>query len=436
MPVYNINVFNRGGHWPPRLINNTWGEYHRYSQGDYVGLTDLKEPRLTPNLFRFIENFWAEAVVSEPPVIEYEGGTQGVADIINKIGTRLPTTMRQIVRHMIRYGVGVFYNRIAYQPQVIDPRFWFPVTQPQYVEQTGVDVVAYPYATDPLRPIHDRLHVAVNESGGAEIREHLLEGATIGRVLSSETAISGDPATVPVTEDGSLFGESDFVDIIPYVAELQRRGTGISEALDAHARPHIALPDAAFDVQNNGTPAPILDEDGSMIPFPEGSALPAYVTWDAKFEAHSGAMTDADLRVLRMARISPVLVNQWERTGQLASGAALRRMAVPTVQRIRVIRAVLSLAAADTIAGNAAMLETPIQVDPEKIKFTWPVPLGTGITDDAEAIIELVQAGLLDRNAAIRLLNHVSGDEAERIMQKYLENEAGLEEIESHGLGA
>ena len=128
----------------------------------------------------------------------------------------------------------------------------------------------------------------------------------------------------PVTEDGSLFGESDFVDIIEYVAELQRRGTGISEALDAHARPHMAVPEAALEVRNNGTISLELDEQGSFIPFPEGSALPElYFSWDAKFEAHSAAMTDADLRVLRMSRISPVLVNQWERTGQLASGAAL-----------------------------------------------------------------------------------------------------------------
>ena len=126
MSVFDVKVFNQGGKWPPRLINNTWGEYHRYSQGDFKGLTDLKEFRLTPNLFRFVENFWAEAVVSEPPVIEYEGATQGISDIITKIGKHLPTTMRQVVRHMVRYGVGVFYNRTPYQPQVIDPRWWFP----------------------------------------------------------------------------------------------------------------------------------------------------------------------------------------------------------------------------------------------------------------------------------------------------------------------
>lgn len=434
MSVFDVKVFNEGGRWPPRILNNEYNKFYQYSQGNFAGLTDLKEPRLTPNYFRFIERFWAEAVVSEPPILEYEGGTQGISDIIMKIGKRLPTALRGVVRHMIRYGTGVFYSRIPYQIQVIDPRWFFPVTQPQYVEQTGLDIVSYPYAEDPIRPINNRLHVAINQAGQAEIREHVLDGSNIGRELSSSVETSGNPAVVPVTEDGSLFGESDFPDIINYVGELQRRGTGISTALDAHARPHMAVPEAALQTSNNGAIQLELDAEGSFIPFPEGSALPDYISWDAKFEAHSAAMTDADLRILRMSRISPVLVNQWERTGQLASGAALRRMAVVTVQRIRVIRAVLSIATAEAIAGNAAMLDTPIELDPDKIKLIWAVPLGTGITDDSEAIIQLVQAGLLERSAAVRLLNNVSSAEAERVMTKYLEDQQALTDAE--GLGA
>lgn len=434
MSVFDVSAFNKGERWPPRLENDTLGQYHAYSSGNFAGLTELPEPRLTPNIFRFLENFWSEAALSDPPVVEVESAASGVSDLVLRINKNMPAALRMAVKYMIRYGSGFLLNRLAYYPQAVDSRWVFPIVQPQYQELTGTNVIAYGYTTDPLNAVSDRLHVEIHTDGMAEVSERELEGTTIGGTLETSNVVSGDPAIVVLSEDGTLFGRSDFIDMIPFVAELQRRGSAISKALDAHASPHLALPEDTLDVDNNGIAKLNLDVEGSYITYPADSRLPAYVTWSPEFESHQKAAEDADLRILRMARIAPILVNAWQNTGGIASGAALRRLAIPTIQRLRVIREQLSRVIAQTIAGNAKMLATPVTIEEHKIKVNWPLPLSTGAQDEAEAFALLVEHGLLDRQAAVRLINSVSEKEAQRITSKWLEDQGSIADLERPGV--
>ena len=434
MPIFNTDVFQEGKPWPPRALNAELDKYYKYSRGQFAGLSELAEPRITFNAFRWIENFWADAIASESPIIEYEKASDGERDLVREIQSDLTPVIRVVTRHLIRYGTGCFLNRLPNSPQACDPRYWFPVTRPAYAEQGDVSIVAYPYTTNELNPLPDRLHVAEYTGGVVEIRERILQGSTIGRVVELSRETCGDPAVIAVTEDGSLFGQSDFPDILPFVAELQRRFTGISRALDQHQNPHLAVPVDALNTDNAGNETIDLSEEGQYIPFPVESALPKYISWQPDFSAQNAAIEEADLRILRLARISPVLVHLQEKTGQLASGSALRRLSVPTVLRIRVIRSVLDKGIASTIAGNAAMLSTPTVLDPERVKVTWPEPLGTGLVDEAEHISTLVESGLLSRNTAVRMVNHVSEEGAEEINDQYLEEIEKMSEAEGIGI--
>ena len=95
----------------------------------------------------------------------------------------------------------------------------------------------------------------------------------------------------------------------------------------------------------------------------------------------------------------------------IPSGAALRRMAIPTVNRIRSMRASLTDGIRFTIAGQADLIAASggerYVVDPDKISLRWPPELSAGLGDEAEAITMLVQAGLLERETAIQMISDV-----------------------------
>ena len=159
----------------------------------------------------------------------------------------------------------------------------------------------------------------------------------------------------------------------------------------------------------------MIDARGMAIPVPDGSDPPSYVQWDAKYEAQHEAMRRAFRRIMQASSISPVLVDSERTTDNIPSGAALRRMAIPTVNRIRSIRGILTTGIKMTIAGQVELIaaggEERFTVDPDKISIRWPPELSAGMGDEAEAITMLVQAGLLDamgRVVALRVYLYVS----------------------------
>ena len=417
MALVDGSDIRTGQQFPPKYrtqLNGQMARYRAFSEGRFSGLSDLTAPRLTPNVFRFIMDFWKDAVVGDAPIVDYDGGDPQ-RRLVERLTKHIGATARSVVQDMIRYGTGVFYNRLPYEIQSLDPQWWFPVVAAQYGEPTGLDIVAYPYATGPDNT-NNRLHVAINTGGVADVREYRLSGLTIGDLLAATEVPVGQPALVGVTENGQLFGASDYDDILPYVVELHRRESGLSLALDRHVNPHLAVPESVMKVDVAGNPSIDLSESGNVMPVGDGEIVPQYVSWEARFEAQSAAIDRADKRILRASRISSVLVRPDEQTGAIASGAALRRMSVPTVQRIKVIRNALSTAIATAMAGNSQMVGGGFQLDPDKILITWPAALGTGITDEHEAIRSLVEAGILEREAAVQLVNRVSRREAERIV--------------------
>ena len=109
------------------------------------------------------------------------------------------------------------------------------------------------------------------------------------------------------------------------------------------------------------------------------------------------------------------------REAKLGTGLGARRVAIPTVNRIRSIRSSLTDAIKSTLAGQAELIASAggevYTVDPDKISLRWPPELSAGMGDEAEAIITLVEAGLLERETAIQMVSKVRRSEAEDIAQ-------------------
>ena len=406
-PAESFDAFLPAQQFPPERDRNRitqFDRWYRWSQRSYVGL-DPSNPqtpqlqfdvdgrrqvrRLSPNLFRFIMEFWSDAVAVDAPVVEYEGGGRQ-QDFLDRILPSLMRASRLVVGDMVRYGCGVLWARHALMPEALDPRFWFPV-RPAYDEHERLgEVVALPFASRANGNL-DRLTVyRYPEEGGATRQVFGLEGLTIGGQQGPEEQVAESAAglVTAVRSREGFYGTSDFLDAAEYVAELHRRETSISEALDRHAKPHLAVPEGSLQVNADGSVT--LSEDGMVIPVPEGGELPAYITWEASFEAQENGIARAEQRVLRMSSIAPILATPGEFAlrGGLPSGAALRRLAVISVNRLKAIREELSQAWLRFLPANAMLLAEQggerIVLEPERIRIEWPPEFST-IDDEIEA---------------------------------------------------
>ena len=412
MPIENRNELGVGKAFPPeraRPEQDRMERFFRWSQGYYAGIDNQfielqgntasinrqrrfdsidtpanDQERLTDNVFTFLMDFWQDAILEEQPGIVGAANEQPTIDMLQE---SLGRAARVVIGDIVRYGVGVFVNRQPGVVQAVDPRHWFPVRAAWDTTLPGEEILAWPYART-LPSSVDGLVVEEYGDGFIERRLHELESRTIGNVLST----SREPgprvgAVVPVRgDDSDFYGRSDFANAGQFVAEIHRRESGVSSALDRHVNPHLAMPESAVTVEADGSVN--VPNDGMVIPMPDGSANPEYVVWDPKLDNHERALRRAWEAILRGSRIAPILVLHDDKVPQLASGAALRRLAIPTVARIKELRAVLEAGMREAIAGAIDLLavagQPVVNVNVEQLEFEWPAALSSADEDIAE----------------------------------------------------
>lgn len=455
MPLVSTAEIATSAPYPPsreRGRVNRMDKYSRWSDGHYQGLLPPvkagEDNRLQPNLFRWLMHFWRDAIMADAPVLEYDG-TPRQLEFITALKPSIIESSRLLVPDLVRYGTGVFINRKVLNVQMVDPRFWFPVRAPYDNSEGAVDIIAYPYAegnvpatsdrsdkdsfkptltqtpsgtplpTGELYVTPDRMNITLYENGRALRVLHKFSGQTIGQpIAGTEVELpAGMPAVVSVTEGEGFYGTSDFEDIWRYVAEMHRRETGLSVALDRNVNPHLAVPEGVMQQDAEGRY--VLSSDGNVIPVPEGASPPAYVTWNPSFEAAQEAIRRARSRILQFTSVAPILIDAEQNSQALPSGAALRRMAIPTVNRIRAIRDKLTEAIKDVCVGQSVLFSAQggeqIAIERDRVSLQWPPELSGGMTDEADAIAVLVGAGVLEQETAIQLLSKVTRAEAEDI---------------------
>ena len=406
-PANSFDEFQPGSEFPPareRQRIYQFDRWWRWSQRSYVGLDPAaSQPgqgqfdvtgrrqvrRLAPNLFRFIMEFWGDAVAVDAPVVTYEGGGRG-QDFIDRLMPALMRASRLATADMIRYGVGVIWSRHALMPEALDPRFWFPIRPADDPYMALGELVATPWSSDPNGTL-DRLTLYRYPEGEQPTRSTMtLNGLTIGPGVGAPESLGMDGAgrVVPVRAREGVYGTSDFIDAAEYVAELHRRESSISEALDRHAHPHLAVPEGSLSVNADGSVT--VNQDGMVIPVPEGGTPPAYVVWNAEFRAQEDGIARAEQRILRMSSIAPILATPGEFAlrGGLPSGAALRRLAVISVNRLKAIREELTAAWLRVIPAQAVLLSEAggesIAIDADRISIEWPPEFST-VDDEIEA---------------------------------------------------
>ena len=160
------------------------------------------------------------------------------------------------------------------------------------------------------------------------------------------------------------------------------------------------------------------------IPVPDGANNPEYVTWNADFSEHDKAIQRTLNRLLTFANVSPVLIDAAQSGGQIPSGAALRRLAILTVNRIRTLRRGFDDAFRQTIAGAVyAASSEALVIDADKVRISWATPLSAGGVDEADGLVMLVNAGIVSPVDAAQAVNRVSRQDAEAIVNEARERE-------------
>ena len=190
-----------------------------------------------------------------------------------------------------------------------------------------------------------------------------------------------------VQRNDDVIGTSEYQDIDGYIQELHRRESAVSEALDRHVNPHLAVPEGVLRIDEHGNV--LLSADGEAISVPDGAQTPEYIVWEPDMGAHENAMERALERIQRMTGIAPVLAQFKESSINTPSGSALRRMAMITVSKIRTIRSKLDIAMRQVIGDNMEVarmngIDAPM-LEPEKINIVWSPPLAVAGEESEES---------------------------------------------------
>ena len=441
MPLINKREVSTGKSFPPEreiARYREFAKYSRYSNGKFNGLWDGVPSRLHPNLFKDVMDFWKLMTIGDRPTINIKDNDRA-NEFVGSVELALFDAAEDVVADIIRYGVGCFVVEKDLFPQSLDPLYWFPVRPAEDVYETDkytADIVAYSFnrkktnqgdASQNVFDTNTPTHLMVKTFQGSTVERaiHTMKGTQIGPIVNKTVSRTASwPTIVPVTLSAEFYGVSDFKDMEAYVAELHRRESRISKALDRHTNPHLGVPESSIVTEADGSIR--VDQEGMVFPMSDDVKVPPqYIVWDAKFDSQEDAISRAELRILRSSKISPILfkMSKGETMPNVVSGPALRRLALPTVHKIKALRRRLNESIKDVLIKLAELHGVlggeVISFGKKDINILWSPELSTGIIDEAESVSQLVQTEVLDPVTAKQMVEKLSLKEAKAKYDEY-----------------
>lgn len=372
-------------------------------------------PRIQINLFKKLSRYWSQMLYSAPPVIDLVSPANNIAlqPFINQIYDK----GMQVALDASRVGTGVMAisNDNMGRPVIrrIDARHWYPVVEASDPCIIIGDVLAIPYIADPGAPgqttaFPDRLKVTKLVVGEPiVVQTFKLEGTSVGTIIdTSEGDVLRQRAVIQLAngDECGHYGESDYVDIIPMVAELNRRHSGISSVLDRHTNPHLTGPRGAITRDAAGVGQ--ISTDGQYFPIDENELPPNYITWDANLTANFSQIESMLYQFYVMSDTSSAAFGIQGDGNAVESGAALRKLLFSSFLRLNALRRSHTQAITNIV-------ETLI---PGAIAtITWPESSTDGMSENATTESIRIASGTTTRADAIARLDNVGKAEAVRI---------------------
>ena len=216
------------------------------------------------------------------------------------------------------------------------------------------------------------------------------------------------------SDDGSIWGSSDYVQIFSLQGELNNRYIQRAEVQDKHADPWMYGPDLRDDKG-------VLKTDQKYIITERGENNPAgYITWDGNLTSVENSIADLKSDIIRISGFSPESFAA--DGGGAESGRALKLKQWRTASAVRRRQRIYGPAIQEAIATATALAraignqfldfdgEIPVLSEGD-ITLQWQDGLPNDTMQEIEEAVAATGAGLLSRETAIRRLNPDMSDE-------------------------
>ena len=460
----NLDFLKIGSVWPPpgemkrldkyrknKLIFE--GEHERVYHESFKRITrvignfeDVVSYSVICNFQKLISLKIADFMLGEPPKITTgndDSKEQIALDTIAENGDLINTCYSAAI-DISRYGDGIFN---IYKDEegkgIIDitqPSFYFKVVDPKNIRKVKHHILAHTYKVPRpnkgffggYKEEYDHyLYVEIHSKGLYEKvtfklndAEYMITGV-YENIEKVETGLN-DFAIVPIhnlmTSD-RVYGIDDYSDLDSIISEIEVRIAQISKILDKHAEPSVQGPSSALYRDGSGNWKLKM---GNYFPRdnnedPEVS----YITWDAQLKANFD-MIEKLINILAVvSEMGSAIFDNEQKTGQVASGTALRRMMISPLAKVNRTRMRFDSAIKKAIKLASQLGgEGIVDLSNKKINIFW----NDGLPDDPKEQAEIMgirtgNKSTLSQFSAIQRLDSLSDEDTQAELEAILQDE-------------
>lgn len=362
----DLNFLNTGQKWPPPSEAERLSKYssnrqlfegrHDIAYADQfkritrvVGnYQEVVQVEILVNFHQLLSKKVADLLFGEPPKYICGKVKSSQQQSIDKIkeNSDLDNTGYMVSLDISRYGDGLFYVRHDGKKGVIDvtqPSIWFPVIDPKNVRVVLYHVLAWTYDVGTGKDKKTYLYCQIHSKGQFEERTYLLKDGFI-EVMTEDPTVKktglDDFAIVRVpnllTSD-RIFGIDDYTDIDSIMAEIEVRLSQIAKILDKHAEPSMQGPASALRYDSENDSYSVKAGDYFIVEDQEGKV--EYIVWDAELDANFKFLEMLQNFLFMLSETGAAVFGDFaQKTGQVPSGSALRRLMINILAKVNRVR--------------------------------------------------------------------------------------------------
>lgn len=460
----NLDFLKPGSVWPPpgemkrldKYRKNKMifeGEHEHVYKDSFKRITrvignfeDVVSYSVICNFQKLISLKIADFMLGEPPKItvgDDDGKEQISLDNIIENSDLINTAYMSAI-DISRYGDSVLN---IYKDEegrgIIDitqPYFYFKVVDPKNIRKVKHHILAHTYKVQkPNRSFFGRdkeeyddyLYVEIHSKGLYETVTFKLDDA--GKMITGvheelqniQTGLN-DFAIVPIhnlmTSD-RVYGIDDYSDLDSIISEIEVRIAQISKILDKHAEPSVQGPSSALYRDSSGEwklkMGNYFPRDTAEDPSVE------YITWDAQLTANFEIIEKLINILAVVSEMGSAIFDTEQKTGNAASGTALRRMMISPLAKVNRTRMRFDSAIKKAIKLASQLGgENIVNLEKEKINIFW----NDGLPDDPKEQAEIMgirtgNKSTLSQFSAIQRLDNLSDEDTQKELTAILEDE-------------
>ena len=268
-----------------------------------------------------------------------------------------------------------------------------------------------------------------------QFRDNKIDTWKIGKLVPNSQRIQTTNVPFPLvihtanlSIDSKWEGLDEFTPLHSLFAELDNRIRAISETLDMHSSPILALPSGSLELID-GIPSfhPSIHK---LIEVHDGETIPQYVTWGGSVSESMQFIQEITNKILSISEL-PVVALGGENSGTSgASGTSvLYRMSsiiAKTNRKKRYYEKSLSQLFLIAQLLEHSVLKNKAGYTITRPHFTFKDGLPRDLNEESARVINLVNTGLMSKKSAIEFLFEMNEEEAENELKRIeeeLENE-------------